>query len=91
MRATVSSLRIAVRSRSAACRSNSSPTAWPRLSLMALKRSRSRNNTALRQLLPLGARKRLRKTVQQERAVGETRQGIMVGRASMRASAAFVR
>jgi len=30
-------------------------------------------------LLPLGARKRLRKTVQQERPVGETRQGIMVG------------
>jgi hypothetical protein len=30
-------------------------------------------------LLSLGARKRLRETVEQERPVGETRQGIMVG------------
>ena len=45
-RATISCRRSECRSRSATATISLSPAGWPRLSLMTLKRSRSRNSTA---------------------------------------------
>ena len=50
------------------------PTAWPRVSLICLKRSRSRNSSARRSRRRRGVAMALRETVHQQHAVGQCRQ-----------------
>ena len=77
-RATVSLLRAVARRRSATARNNASPTAWPKLSLTGLKRSKiqveERNGLAT-----ADAGHGLLQPVAEEQPVRQVGQGIVMG------------
>ena len=70
-RAAVSAPRTLESRRRATSMSTSSPAAWPRLSLISLKSSRSRNSTAQPLLLAARAGDRVAHALGEQRAVGE--------------------
>src|SRR4051794_4525805 len=76
-RATLSPDRTAPLSRSATCTRSWSPAAWPRLSLIHLKRSRSRNSTAARTTRPVVSCQGLTQAVEEQGPIGEARQGVV--------------
>ena len=66
-----------VRSRSPTSCSSWSPAWWPRLSLIALKSSRSTNSTTTPAVLPAAPLQRVRDAVGEQRAVGEPRERVV--------------
>ena len=79
MRATVSSSRRLARRRAAISTSSLSPTAWPRLSLMRLKRSRSTNITASRQRRRAAWSELDLQAVVEQAAVGQAGERVVIG------------
>ena len=78
-RAAVSVARMLVARRSATSRRTSSPAAWPRLSLIVLKSSRSRKMTAMPLLLAAVARDGVAHALDEQRAVGEVGDRVVEG------------
>ena len=76
-RAAVSISRTASSRRPATCRSTSSPAAWPRLSLIVLKSSRSRKMTAMLPASRVGASEGVLDAVGEQGAVGKAGHGIV--------------
>ena len=70
-RARTSAIRIAT------ARSSSSPLEWPRLSLIVLKSSRSRNSTATGMAVPSRSGERVREPILEQGAVGKAGQRIV--------------
>ena len=78
-RAAVSLARMLVARRSATSRRTSSPAAWPRLSLIVLKSSRSRKMTAMPLLLATVARDGVAHALDEQRAVGQVGDRVVEG------------
>ena len=86
MRTTMSPPAMLARSRRAVSRSSSSPAACPRVSLIDLNWSRSRNSSARRRTGCRGTLQQGRQVIAQEQPVGQARQRIVSGQVLQRAA-----